>query len=283
MEIAIALVALAAMEIVLGIDNIVFIAILTDRLPEEQRSGARRIGLGVAMVMRIILLLCISWVMTLTDPVFEMTDLGAPAEWFEVSVPNIDPDEVTDLTETPETENESHDELVVERAHLKEIREVSGRDLILLIGGLFLIFKTVREIHEQTAGGEHQAESEKKELSFSGALFQIAMLDLVFSLDSVITAVGMVDEVWVMIAAVIISVGVMVLFANRISDFVSKHPSLKMLALSFLLLIGVMLLAEGIGTHVEKGYIYFAMAFSLVVEVLNMKVRSHSGPAADAA
>lgn len=279
MEIAIALVALAAMEIVLGIDNIVFIAILTDRLPEEQRSSARRLGLSIAMVMRIILLLCISWVMTLTDPVLEMTDLGAPAGWFQADVP-----EATESEGGTESGDGSDASLhaVVEQARLDEIREVSGRDLILLLGGLFLIFKTVKEIHEQTTSGEHESQSEKKSITFSGALFQIAVLDLVFSLDSVITAVGMVDEVWVMIVAVIISVGVMVLFANRISDFVSRHPSLKMLALSFLLLIGVMLLAEGIGTHVEKGYIYFAMAFSLVVEVLNMKVRSHSEPAAEA-
>ena len=269
MEIAIALVALAAMEIVLGIDNIVFIAILTDRLPEEQRSSARRLGLTIAMGMRILLLLCISWVMGLTEPVFEITDLGAPETWFQASAPKV-----VEPAEGTESSDEQVD-LVVEQARLDEIRGVSGRDIILLLGGLFLIFKTVKEIHEQTAGGEHHADSEKKSITFSGALFQIAVLDLVFSLDSVITAVGMVDEVWVMIAAVVISVGVMVLFANRISEFVSKHPTLKMLALSFLLLIGVMLLAEGLGTHVEKGYIYFAMAFSLVVEVLNMRVRSN--------
>jgi predicted tellurium resistance membrane protein TerC len=263
MEIAIALVALTAMEIVLGIDNIVFIAILTDRLPVEQRSGARRVGLGIAMIMRIILLLCISWVMGLTTPMFEWTDIGAPESWFTVEDHATGPDGET-LTEV---------EIAIKSKHLEDVRGVSGRDLILLLGGLFLIVKTVKEVHEETAGEEHHAETAKV-VTFQGALIQIALLDLVFSLDSVITAVGMVDEVWVMIVAVIISVGVMVLFADKVSNFVSTNPSLKMLALNFLLLIGVMLLAEGAGTHVEKGYIYFAMAFSLIVEVLNIKVRS---------
>jgi predicted tellurium resistance membrane protein TerC len=262
MEIAIALVALSAMEIVLGIDNIVFIAILTDRLPAEQRSGARRLGLGIAMVMRIILLLCISWVMGLTTPMFEWPDIGAPESWFMVE----------NHAASLEGEALSEVEIAIEAKHLEEIRGVSGRDLILLLGGLFLIVKTVKEVHEETAGGEHHAETGKV-VTFRGALIQIALLDLVFSLDSVITAVGMVDEVWVMIVAIIISVGVMVLFADKVSNFVSTNPSLKMLALNFLLLIGVMLLAEGIGTHVEKGYIYFAMAFALLVEVLNIKVR----------
>lgn len=265
MEIAIALVALSAMEIVLGIDNIVFIAILTDRLPADQRSSARRLGLGIAMFMRIILLLCISWVMGLTTPVFEWTDIGAPESWFSVA------DDATG----PDGEPLSEVEIAMAEKHLEAVRGVSGRDLILLLGGLFLIVKTVKEVHEQAQGGDHHAASGKV-MTFSGALIQIGLLDLVFSLDSVITAVGMVDEVWVMIVAVIISVGVMILFANRVSEFVSANPSLKMLALSFLLLIGVMLLAEGAGTHVEKGYIYFAMAFSLIVEVLNMKVRTNT-------
>lgn len=258
MDHVIALVALAAMEIVLGIDNIVFIAILTDRLPEEQRSKGRRLGLSIALVMRVLLLLGISWVMGLTAPVFAWTDLGAPETWFAVAAD----------AEFPEHAQQQ----------MSEVQTVSGRDLILLLGGLFLIFKTVKEIHEQITGEEHHT-STKKELTFGAAIFQIAVLDLVFSLDSVITAVGMVDNIWIMVGAIIIAVGVMVTFADRISDFVSAHPTLKMLALSFLMLIGVMLLAEGIGTHVEKGYIYFAMAFSLVVEVLNMKVRSKPEPA----
>jgi predicted tellurium resistance membrane protein TerC len=258
MDLLIALVALAAMEIVLGIDNIVFIAILTDRLPEEKRSAGRRVGLSIALVMRIGLLLGISFVMGLTSPVFAWTDVGAPDAWFEVA----------EAAEFPEHEAD----------RLEEVRTVSGRDLILLLGGIFLIFKTVKEMHEQIAR-EHDLSGSKKPITFTEALVQIALLDLVFSLDSVITAVGMVDDVRIMIGAVIIAVGVMVAFADRISNFVTENPTLKVLALSFLLLIGVMLLAEGIGTHVEKGYIYFAMAFSLFVEFLNMKVRSKDEPA----
>jgi len=258
MDLLIALVALAAMEIVLGIDNIVFIAILTDRLPEEQRSSGRRIGLSIALVMRIFLLLGISWVMGLTTPVFAWTDFGAPDSWFEVAA---------------DAEFAAHD-----AEQMEQVRTVSGRDLILLLGGLFLIFKTVKEMHEQIGGEEHMTGG-KKPITFTAALFQIALLDLVFSLDSVITAVGMVDNVWIMIVAMIIAVGVMVAFANRVSNFVTENPTLKVLALSFLMLIGVMLLAEGAGTHVEKGYIYFAMAFSLFVEFLNMKVRSKTDAA----
>ena len=258
MDLMIALVALAAMEIVLGIDNIVFIAILTDRLPEAKRSSGRRIGLSIALVMRIGLLLGISWVMSLTSPVFAWTDIGAPDAWFEVAANASFPDH--------------------EAERLEQVRNVSGRDLILLLGGLFLIFKTVKEMHEQISGEEHIT-GIRKPITFMAALVQIALLDLVFSLDSVITAVGMVDDVRIMIGAVIIAIGVMVVFADRVSNFVSDHPTLKILALSFLLLIGVMLLAEGAGTHVEKGYIYFAMAFSVFVEFLNMKVRSKSEPA----
>ncbi|NQV25686.1 MAG: TerC family protein [Rhodopirellula sp.] len=258
MDLLIALVALSAMEIVLGIDNIVFIAILTDRLPAQKRSAGRRVGLSIALVMRIGLLLGISWVMSLTTPVFAWTDIGAPDAWFEVAANASFPD--------------------YEAERLNEIRTVSGRDLILVLGGLFLIFKTVKEMHEQISG-EHHLSGSKNPITFTAALVQIALLDLVFSLDSVITAVGMVDNVPIMITAMVIAVGVMVIFADRVSNFVSAHPTLKILALSFLLLIGVMLLAEGIGTHIEKGYIYFAMVFSLGVEFLNMKVRPKAAPA----
>lgn len=258
MDLLIALVALAAMEIVLGIDNIVFIAILTDRLPEQKRTVGRRTGLLIALVMRIGLLFGISAVMQLTSPVFAWTDIGAPDAWFQV---------------TPDAEFPDH-----EAERLNDLRLVSGRDLILLFGGLFLIFKTVKEMHEQISGG-HQITGISRPITFTAALVQIALLDLVFSLDSVITAVGMVDDVRIMIGAVIIAVGVMVAFADRVSNFVSAHPTLKILALSFLLLIGVMLLAEGVGTGIEKGYIYFAMAFSLFVEFLNMKIRSKAEPA----
>jgi predicted tellurium resistance membrane protein TerC len=244
MEHVIALLALTAMEIVLGIDNIVFIAILSDRLPAEVRNKARRIGLSIALVLRIALLSMLSWVMGLQDAVFQWTDLGIPVSWFD----------------------QTHE-------GWKEIVGVSWRDIIMLGGGLFLIAKTVHEIHGQTEGpGEEEAGSGG--ISFRSALVQIALLDIVFSLDSVITAIGMAQHIWVMIVAVIISVGVMMIFADRVSTFISANPSLKMLALSFLMLIGVMLVAEGIGTHVEKGYIYFAMGFSLIVEFLNLRVRS---------
>ena len=271
----IALVALTAMEIILGIDNIVFIAILTDRLPSEQRTKARRVGRGVALVMRILLLLSITAVMQLTTPLIDWVDLGAPQSWFEpaAAVP------AEDATRSFEpTRIETAEELSARRT-------LDGRDLILLFGGLFLIVKTVREIHEQF-NEEHGEEVKKGTVTFGKVLFQIALMDLIFSLDSVITAVGMVDEILVMIAAVIVAVRVMVVFADRISNFVSQHPTLKMLALSFLMLIGVMLVAEGIGTHIEKGYIYFAMAFSLLVEFLNMAVRTKEAsrtPAPEAA
>jgi len=259
----IALIALTAMEIVLGIDNIVFIAILTERLPSEQRTKARRVGLGVALVMRIVLLVSISAVMHLTTPLVDWVDLGAPESWFEPAA-----------TAPVEDAAESFRPARVETAkELAARRTLDGRDLILLFGGLFLIVKTVREIHEQFNGQPHE-EVGKSAATFGGVLIQIALMDLIFSLDSVITAVGMVDEILVMIAAVVVAVGVMVVFADRISNFVSRHPTLKMLALSFLMLIGVMLVAEGIGTHIEKGYIYFAMAFSLLVEFLNMAVRT---------
>lgn len=259
----IALVALTAMEIILGIDNIVFIAILTERLPPEQRTKARRLGLGVALVMRIALLLSISAVMHLTTPLVDWVDLGAPQSWFE-------PAAAVSAEDTAKSFAPTHVETAEE---LAARRTLDGRDLILLIGGLFLIVKTVREIHEQFSGEPHE-EIRKGAVTFGSVLVQIALMDLIFSLDSVITAVGMVDDILVMIAAVVVAVGVMVVFADRISNFVSRHPTLKMLALSFLMLIGVMLVAEGIGTHIEKGYIYFAMAFSLLVEFLNMAVRT---------
>ena len=249
MDYAVALIALTVMEIVLGIDNIVFIAILTDRLPKEQQSKARKVGLGLALVMRIVLLTMLSSIMKMTAPVFAWTDIGIPASLFE----NGDGPEAV--------------------AHMLECINVSWRDLILLGGGLFLIGKTVHEIHGQMAPG-HGEHNAPKQVTFGSVLFQIALLDIVFSLDSVITAVGMADSVAVMITAVMLAVGVMIVFADSVSNFVSKNPSLKMLALSFLMLIGVMLVAEGAGTHVNKGYIYFAMAFSLIVEVLNMRVRT---------
>lgn len=242
-ENVIALVALACMEIVLGIDNIVFLAVVSGRLPKEQQSLARRLGLLLAMAMRILLLLCIAWIMGLDEPIFELTDLGVP-------------------------------ESLLERfEHSEPVNAVSWRDLILLAGGLFLIYQSVREIHAKIENHESEHEFSASR-SFASALFQIAVMDLVFSLDSVITAVGMVDSIPVMVTAIVLSIAVMMLFANQVSDFVSRHPTITMLALSFLILIGVMLVAEGLGTHIDKNYIYFAMAFALGVEFLNLRMRT---------
>lgn len=227
-ESLIALVTLTSLEIVLGIDNIVFIAILTGKLDPSQQERARLIGLALAMIMRILLLLGIKWIMGLTEPLFGVLN---------------------------------HD--------------VSGRDLTMLLGGLFLIGKSTFEIHEKIEGHEHSTKS-KVAASFLSVLVQIMLLDIVFSLDSVITAVGMARHIPIMVAAVVIAVGVMMVFAGAVSRFVERHPTIKMLALSFLLLIGVMLLAEGLGQHIEKGYIYFAMGFSLFVEMLNLRVRKVS-------
>ncbi len=237
----IALVALTAMEIVLGIDNVVFIAILVGRLPEKQRANARRLGLGAALVMRILLLLSLTWILGMDDsenPVFTLSGLGIPEDWLP-----------------------------------KAVDAVTVRDLILIIGGLFLIGKSVFEIHEATEG-DHQDKKAGGNASFGAVLLQVAILDIVFSLDSVITAVGMVskDQLWVMILAIVIAVGVMLVFAGTVGRFVEAHPTLKILALSFLILIGVMLVADGIGTHIDKGYIYFSMAFALCVEVVNLRI-----------
>lgn len=219
-----ALAALTILEIVLGIDNIVFISILSGKLPEAQRAKARQIGLALALVTRILLLLSITWVMGLTAPLFNV--MG---------------------------------------------RDFSGRDLILLGGGLFLIYKAVIEIHHKLEGSDHTKDA--KAATFGAVIGQILILDIIFSLDSVITAVGMAKELTVMVLAVLISVGFMLAFAGKVSRFVEEHPTVKMLALAFLILIGVNLLAEGFHFHIEKGFTYFAMAFSVVVEMLNIKMR----------
>lgn len=221
---------LTVLEIVLGIDNIIFISILCGKLPPEQQARARRIGLGLAMVMRILLLLSISWVIRLTQPLFSL--LG---------------------------------------------RDISGRDLVLLVGGLFLLGKSTMEIHDKLEGAEGHA-SAKVGPSFASILVQIMLLDMVFSLDSVITAVGMVSQIGVMVAAVVVSVGFMMVFAGPVSDFVHRHPTVKILALSFLIMIGVMLIAEGFHQHIPKGYVYFAMAFSVFVEMLNVRLRRQAPP-----
>ena len=219
---------LTALELVLGIDNIVFISILVDKLPKEQQAMARRIGLFMAMFMRIGLLLVLSWIIGLVAPLFTVLN-----------------------------------------------QEISGRDLILIAGGLFLIWKSTGEIHQSLEGEEGHASTAVK-ATFTAVILQIMVVDMVFSLDSIITAVGMVDELAVMVAAVVASVAMMMLFAGAIGRFVSAHPTVKMLALSFLVVVGVVLIAEGFDHHVPKGYVYFAMAFSIGVEMLNIRMRRRS-------
>lgn len=239
----VALATLTLLEIVLGIDNIVFISILVDRLPESMRKKARFIGLGLAMVMRLLLLFTLSYIMGLVNPVFNIP--VHPALW----------------------------EMMPSAAEHGGQLGISVKDLILLGGGFFLIWKSTKEIHHKLEGHEegHKASGQA---TFAAVLVQIALIDIIFSLDSVITAVGMAKHLGVMVVAVIISIGVMMAAAGAISAFVSKHPSVKMLALSFLILIGTALMAEGLHFHIPKGYIYFAMAFSLGVELLNLKLRS---------
>ena len=229
-QIWIAFLTLAVLELVLGIDNVIFISILSGKLPEKDQKRARLIGLSLALIMRVILLFSLTWVMGLVEPLF--TVMG---------------------------------------------QTVSGRDLILLVGGLFLIFKSTHEIHGSLEGSEGDS-SRKTYAGFTGVIIQIMLLDIVFSLDSVITAIGMVSNVWIMISAVVVSIIAMMLFAGSIGAFVQRHPTVKMLALAFLLLIGVTLIAEGMHQHISKGYIYFAMAFSVFVEVLNIRLRKKAKP-----
>jgi predicted tellurium resistance membrane protein TerC len=224
----IAFATLTALELVLGIDNIIFISILVDKLPAAQREMARRIGLFMAMFMRIGLLLILSVIVGLVEPIVTVMD-----------------------------------------------QAISGRDLILIVGGLFLIWKSTGEIH-QSFEGEEGGHASADKATLASVILQIMVIDLVFSLDSIITAVGMVDEVAIMIAAVVASVGLMMVFAKAIGQFVSEHPSIKMLALTFLVVVGVVLIAEGLGHHIPKGYIYFAMAFSVIVEMLNIRFRKRS-------
>lgn len=238
----ISLLTLTVLEIVLGIDNIVFISILSGKLPMSQQKKARQLGLGLAMITRVLLLLSLSWVMSLTSPLFNI------GEW--ISLDN--------------------------KEWLEKLA-ISGRDMILICGGLFLIYKSTHEIHLKLEGEEDE-EGKTKVHSFAGVIVQILILDIVFSLDSVITAIGMAEHVEIMIAAVIIAVLIMMVSADAISRFVNNHPTVKMLALSFLLLIGVSLLAEGLDQHIPKGYIYFAMAFSILVEMLNLKMKKNSSP-----
>ncbi|AXP56308.1 TerC family protein [Haemophilus influenzae] len=222
----VSLATLTALEIVLGVDNIIFISILVGRLPESQRQSGRIIGLGLAMLTRVLLLMSLAWMMKLTAPLFTLFN-----------------------------------------------QAISGRDLILFIGGLFLIIKSFREIKEAINHQEHHNSESKNKVSYLGILIQIAVLDIVFSLDSVITAVGMASHLPVMILAIIIAVGVMMFAAKPIGDFVDTHPTLKILALAFLVLVGISLIAESLDIHIPKGYIYFAMGFSVVVEMINIRMR----------
>ena len=226
----VALITLTALEIVLGIDNIIFISILAGKLPKAQQERARIIGLSLAMITRIALLFSLTWIMQLTAPLFSV--LG---------------------------------------------HEISGRDLILILGGLFLLAKSTMEIHEKLEG-ESEHGTGVRAVSFASVIVQILLLDIVFSLDSVITAIGMVDQLSVMVTAVVIAVGFMLFFSKYISDFVDRHPTVKMLALSFLLMIGLALIGEGFDMHIPKGYIYFAMAFSVFVELLNLRLRRRRAP-----
>ncbi len=228
----IGLATLSLLEIVLGIDNLIFISILSGKLPPEQRDRARKMGLSLALITRILLLCCLSWVMSLSNRLWDISILGLP-------LPN------------------------------------SGKDLVLAVGGLFLIWKSTKEIHEKVEG-HAESTSPPKAPSFASVILQILLLDIVFSLDSVITAVGMSNQIPVMIVAVIFAMLVMLLFVNQIGAFVEKYPTIKVLALAFLILIGTLLLAEGFQQHISKGYIYFAMCFSLAVEVINIRVRTKS-------
>ena len=225
----IALATLTALEIVLGIDNIIFLSVLVSRLPPARRNVARRLGLALAMITRIVLLLSLTWMMRLTEPLFTL--------W----------------------------------------QEISGRDLILIGGGLFLLWKSVHEIHNSLEGEGDDGQPAPKAAGFAGVLVQIALIDIVFSIDSVVTAVGLADQVAVMVLAIVISVAVMMFSARTIGEFVDAHPTIKMLALAFLVLVGVTLIAEGFDAHVPKGYIYFAMAFSIAVEMLNIRMRNRRG------
>ena len=229
-EVWLALVTLTALEIVLGIDNIIFISIQAGKLPRHQQEKARVLGLGLAMFIRVALLFSLTWLMGLTSPLFTVLN-----------------------------------------------QEISGRDTILISGGLFLLWKSTMEIHEKLEGAEEHA-AVKGVASFGAVIVQILLLDIVFSLDSIITALGMASRLWVMVAAVVLAVGFMMLFSGKISAFVDRHPTVKMLALAFLLLIGVALIGDGLDMHIPKGYIYFAMAFSVMVEMLNLRLRRQGTP-----
>jgi predicted tellurium resistance membrane protein TerC len=238
-----ALMTLTFFEVVLGIDNIIFISIVSNRLPVEIRARTRNLGLVLAMGVRILLLLTITWVMKFKDPLF-----GVP-HW------------------------------------ISEDASISGRDLILIFGGMFLIAKSTREINHQTEGEDETLAdgAQKKKVNISGIIVQIILLDIIFSFDSILTAVGLTDEVLIMIVAVVLSIGIMIIFSGRISDFINKHPSMEVLALGFLILIGFMIFLEGLDKDIPKGYIYFAVVFSMIIEMVNIRVRNRRKKAREAA
>jgi predicted tellurium resistance membrane protein TerC len=266
MDLVIGLFFLTLMEIVLGIDNIVFITILSGKLPAEQQPLARRLGLIFALLTRLVLLFTLSFVVhNLQDPLFELTSLGLP----EAVISKLSGAEsFGGHGSGPAFELPAE----VVQYRFEQANGVSWRDIVLFLGGLFLLAKSVYEIHNEIAThGEKTVKSSSK--AFIAVLVQIALLDMVFSLDSVITAVGMVEQVWIMVTSIILAILVMLIFAEPTSRFVNRHPTLKVLALSFLILIGVMLMAESAGSHLDKGYVYFAMFFALIVEIINMRIR----------
>ena len=274
-----ALVSLTAMEIILGIDNIIFLTILVGRLPQHQQRIARQLGLGAALATRLLLLFTLAWLAGLTTPLFKLTDIGVPQSWLMPEVAVVDPKAKNIMLKELQ-----HDKIPMtkERAEaiFNNVNDVSLRDLVLILGGLFLIVKSTMEIHHKLEEAKESPDKPMKTTSnFMVVIVQIAIVDVIFSLDSVITAVGMARQIWVMVVAMIVAVAVMFLAAKAIGDFVARHPTMKMLALSFLILIGVMLLADGLGQHFDRGYVYFAMGFSVIVEFLNLRLRRHAAPA----
>jgi predicted tellurium resistance membrane protein TerC len=274
-----ALISLSAMEIILGIDNIIFLTILVGRLPANRQRIGRQLGLGAALGTRLLLLFFLAWLAGLTSPLFHWTDIGVPVAWLKPELKQVADQRDKNLMRKDIHGSEVAMTPEMAEAIFKEKNEVSLRDLVLIFGGLFLIVKSTMEIHHKLdeARRPHDAPPSPAS-SFTMVIIQIAIIDIIFSLDSVITAVGMANQVWVMVVAMLIAMGVMLAAAAPIGAFVSRNPTMKMLALSFLILIGVMLLADGFGQHIDRGYVYFAMGFSVLVELLNLRLRKTETP-----
>ncbi|HMP04261.1 MAG TPA: TerC family protein [Gemmatales bacterium] len=272
------LVNLTVMEVVLGVDNIIFIAILVGKLPVEMQARIRLLGLSLAVVLRVGLILSINWLMGLTTAVFLLTQCGVPEDWLrpnQASLAIANQQEAQRLAAAlPEKDQTRIETILAAKAdqRFRETNEVTWKDLILICGGLFLVGKATYEIHDKLENAEH-VHKQPRTGAVGMVIAQIVVIDLVFSLDSVITAVGLVQQVWVMIVAMLLAVGTMIAFAGTISRFVNQHPTVKILALSFLVLIGVLLLAEGFGQKIDKGYVYFAMAFAVAIECINLRLR----------